>query len=191
MVAALKIPEVMTVEQFLNWAYPGSWLWQLIDGVPVAMSPPSPRHGAIQSEIARLLGNHLTGRATGCVVIITPGVIPPFQSDRNFMIPDLAVTCTATDMDRPALRDPVLIVEILSPSNHAEIWRNVWAYMTIPSLREILVVRTAAIGVELLRRNADGRWPDQPLSLTDNEVTLDSIGLTLPIPALYRSVGAA
>ena len=128
MVAALKIPEVMTVEQFLNWASPGSWLWQLIDGVPVAMSPPSPRHGAIQSEIARLLGNHLTGRATGCVVIITPGVIPPFQSDRNFMIPDLAVTCTATDMDRPALRDPVLIVEILSPSNHAEIWRNVWAY---------------------------------------------------------------
>ncbi len=191
MAAALKIPEVMTVEQFLNWASPGSWLWQLIDGMPVAMSPPSPRHGAIQGEIAGRIWAHLRAKRDGCSLLVTPGVIPPFQSDRNFMIPDLAVTCTATDMDRPALRDPVLIVEILSPSNHAETWRNVWAYMTIPALREILVVRTAAIGVELLRRNADGSWPDQPLSLTDNEVTLDSIGLTLPIPALYRSVGDA
>ena len=49
--------------------------------------------------------------------------------------------------------DPVLLVEILSPSNRAETWTNVWAYTTIPSVREILVLHSLRIRAELLRRD--------------------------------------
>ena len=60
------------------------------------------------------------------------------------------------------LCDPVLLIEILSPGNQAETWVNVWAYTTIPSVREIVVFRTTAVGALMLRRNADGNWPDRP-----------------------------
>jgi Uma2 family endonuclease len=189
MAAALRFSGLMTVDEFLKWDSPGGYLGQLIDGVPVAMSPPAPVHGAIQNEIGRLLGNHLVDRGSPCTVITTPGVIPRFQPDRNFMVPDLAVTCSRTDVTGKAVHEPVLLIEILSPSNHAETWRNVWAYLTIPALREILVIRTASAGVELLRRGHDHAWPDKPLSIVDGEFTLSSIGLNLAVASLYRGTG--
>jgi Uma2 family endonuclease len=187
MAVALQSPRMMTVDEFLEWDSPGDYLWQLIDGVPMAMAPPAPIHGAIQNETGRLIENHLVEHGSPCTVIATPGVIPRSLSDRNFMVPDLAVTCSHTDVTGKAVREPVLLIEILSPSNHAETWRNVWAYMTIPALREILVIRTLSVGVELLRRGDDGAWPERPLTFASGEFTLSSIGLTLPVAALYRS----
>jgi Uma2 family endonuclease len=191
MVFAWNLPDLMTVAEFLQWDSPGGYLWQLVDGVPVAMAPPVPLHGAIQNEIGRVIGNHLIERGGKCTAITTPGIIPPFQSDRNFMVPDLAVTCSAADMAGKALHEPILLIEILSPSNHAETWRNVWAYMTIPTLREILVIRTASVGVDLLRREDDGKWPDRPLAITTGAFSLTSIDLSLPVAALYRGTGMA
>ena len=189
MAAAPTMPDLMTTEEFLRWDSPDGYLWQLIDGLPVAMSPPSPRHGAIQNEIGRLVGNHLLERGSPCVVITTPGVVPRFQSDRNYRVPDLAVTCSAADLAGSMVSQPVLLVEVLSPSNHAETWRNVWAYMTIPSLREILVIRGLSVGVELLRRNGDGTWPDKPLAVSEGDFTLASVELILPVTDLYRGSG--
>jgi Uma2 family endonuclease len=87
--------------------------------------------------------------------------------------------------------DPVLSIEILSPRNQAETWANVWAYTTIPSVQEILVLKTAAIGAELLRRNLDGSWPSQPLSIETGELTLESIGFGIPLAAAYRTTRLA
>ena len=71
------------------------------------------------------------------------------------------MTCAPYATEGHALTDPVLVVEILSPSNAAETWSNIWTYTTIPSVREILVVRSATIGAEVLRRNADDTWPER------------------------------
>ncbi len=191
MAAALKRPQLMTVDAFLDWDSPGPYVWQLVDGQPMAMAPPSPRHGAIQAETGAIIRNYLAERGGPCVVVTTPGVRPRFQSDRNFLVPDLAVTCSPADLDRRFLSEPILLIEILSPSNHAETWRNVWAYMTIGSLREILVIRSNAVGIELLRRNEDGTWPEAPTPATSGMFELASIGLELPVAALYRGSGLA
>jgi Uma2 family endonuclease len=118
-------------------------------------------------------------------------VIPRVQSETNVRIPDLAVTCSGYDAEENALVDPVLLIEILSPSNQAETWANVWAYTTIPSVQEILVLKTASIGAELLRRNLDGSWPSQPLSIETGELTLESIGFGIPLAAAYRTTRLA
>jgi Uma2 family endonuclease len=189
MAAALRFSGLMNVDEFLKWDSPQGYHWQLIDGLPVAMSPPAPLHGVIQNEVGSLVRNHLVECGKPCTVITTPGVIPRFQSDRNFMVPDLAVTCSRTDVTAKAVHEPVLLIEILSPTNHAETWRNVWAYLTIPALREILVIRTVSVGVELLRRGDDDVWPDKPLSIADGEFTLSSIDLNLTVASLYRGTG--
>jgi Uma2 family endonuclease len=85
----------------------------------------------------------------------------------------------------------VLLIEILSPSNHKETWDTVRRYKTIPALREILVIRTKSPGVDLLRRGDDDSWPEQPLAITEGTFSLSSIGLTIPVAALFRGTGLA
>jgi Uma2 family endonuclease len=187
MAAVLKIPDFLTVDAFLQWDAPMGQLWQLIDGVPQAMAPASPTHGQIQSEVARIIGNHLVATGSRCSVVTTPGIVPRVQSDINMRIPDLAVTCSPTLPGDKALRDPILLIEILSPSNRAETWTNVWSYTTMPSVREILILHSTRIGADLLRRDADGTWPERPQAIDQDNLTLDSIGYTGPIAAFYRS----
>jgi Uma2 family endonuclease len=86
------------------------------------------------------------------------------------------------------ITDPVLLVEILSPSNEAETWRNVWAYTTIPTVAEILAVRSTRIEAELLRRLPDGNWPKEaPVFHAGDALTLPSIGFTVAVDALYQT----
>ncbi len=102
-------------------------------------------------------------------------------------VPDFAVTCTDYDVEEAALNSPVLIVEILSPSNQAETWSNIWTYTTIPSVQEILVLFSIKIGAELLRRRNDGSWPQEPERITNGDLVLDSIGFCVPLADVYRT----
>ena len=87
--------------------------------------------------------------------------------------------------------EPVLLTDILSPSNHAENWANARRYETTPALREILIIRTTSAGADPLRRAGDETWPEQPLMITEGTFTLSSIGLTLPAAAPYRGTDLA
>jgi Uma2 family endonuclease len=190
MSAANQFPVTMTVTEFLAWDPPdGGDRWELVDGVARAMAPAAPSHGFIQAETARLLGNHLAERRPQCRVATEPGLQPKIRGKSNVRVPDLAVTCANLEPRDPLLREPLVVVEILSPSNKAETWQNVWSYVTIPSVREILVVYTAEVRIDLLRRGPDGAWPDDPLTLMlGDTVALESIDFTAPTAAFYRTV---
>jgi Uma2 family endonuclease len=175
----------MSVQEFLAWEPEDGRAWQLVDGEPQAMAPASRTHGTLQGELARLIGNHLRAQGGSCSLVVAPGVVPHVNASINMRVPDLAVTCSPYEAEETALTDPVLIVEILSPSNQAETWANVWTYTTIPSVREILVLRSATIGAEVLRRSADGSWPQEPERLAEGDLLLSSIALSLPLADIY------
>jgi Uma2 family endonuclease len=187
MSAANQLPPAMTAADFLAWESPGD-RWELVEGVPRAMAPAAPSHGFIQAEAARLIGNHLVDHRPGCRVATEAGVQPRVRADLNVRVPDLAVTCTEATPDDRLIAAPLVLVEILSSSNTAETWANVWSYTTIPSVREILVLHAAEIRADLLRRQDDGAWPDNPQALAAGDaVTLESIGFAAPLAAFYRN----
>jgi len=194
MVALRKpLPWPMTVAEFLDWD-PGDSsgaLWQLRDGVPEMMAPATDAHGSIQGELHALLRNRLLEKGSPCRSVIAPGVVPRVRSDRNALIPDIGVTCTPPQGGR-TLPDPVALIEILSPSNHVETWTNVWAYTTIPSVSEIVIVHSTRIAAEVVRRNADGSWPEQPAMIeADGVLALQSVGVSLPLREAYRTSGVS
>jgi Uma2 family endonuclease len=191
MVAALRIPDRMTVAEFLAWDAPSGHRWQLVDGEPQAMAPASRTHNGILGELGALIRNHLLAQGGPCSVVPTPGVVPRVRADSNFRIPDLAVTCSDYQEEEYDLTDPVLLAEILSPSNRSETWTNVWAYTTKPSVQEILLVHSTRVGAELLRRRPDGSWPEQSMTIDDGEIELASIGFRVPLAALYRTTRLA
>src|SRR5437660_551274 len=126
--ALAKLPVRMSVEEFLNWDSGDGMRYELADGEPRAMAPASTVHGFLQSELARLIGNHLRDKRSECAVIANPGVIPHRFSAHNVRIPDLAVTCAPVRLGQATLPEPVLLIEILSPGNQAATWSNVWTY---------------------------------------------------------------
>jgi hypothetical protein len=125
--------------------------------------------------------------------VVEPGVQPRVRAAHNARIPDLGVTCTPIGVDDRLMREPVVLIEILSPSNLKDTWGDVWAYTTIPSARDILVLHSMTRRAELLVRQADGSWPADPgcvaFAAGDDPVTLASIGFTTPLAAFYRTAG--
>jgi Uma2 family endonuclease len=179
----------MTVDEFLVWDADdvSGRRWQLIDGEPVLMAPAADIHGRIQAELIRLLGNHLLAVGSRCSVVDAPGVIPRIRANENFRVPDLGVTC-APPSGEVMVPEPILLIEILSPSNEAKTRANVWTYTTMPSVQEILVVRSAQMEIQLMRRGADGTWPALPDIVRPPEtLELSSVGFAAPITDIYRT----
>jgi Uma2 family endonuclease len=175
MVVLAKVPVWMSVEEFLNWDSHDALKYELVDGEPHAMAPANRTHGMSSGPVGHAdqqpSGSRRARLQLGCRTRVVPRLLP----DHNVRVPDLAVTCAPYQTEEAVLTDPVLLIEILSPSNQAKTWTNVWAYTSIPSVREILILRADRIAAELLRRSPQGEWPERPVASTEGEVVLESI----------------
>ena len=109
-----KLPHHMTVDEFIAWV--GDDRWQLVDGEPRAMAPANATHGIIQARLAYPVTGNSRRRAGSCVVVTEPAIHPRVRARSNMRVPDLAVTCSSVEAGQIALPDPLLIVEILSPT---------------------------------------------------------------------------
>ncbi len=105
---AVKILPHYTYNDWVNW----KGQWELIDGIPYAMSPmPLPKHQRIGANILIEFGDKLK-KCKAC------NVYQPIDykiSDETIVQPDMLVVCDKIDkkfLDFP----PALVVEILSPS---------------------------------------------------------------------------
>jgi Uma2 family endonuclease len=132
-----------TAEEFMDWPGDGTGRrYQLIDGELVAMAPPSTTHARLQARMATRLNNHLAKHHPQCESLINPGVQPRADAARNVRSPDLVVSCGSDE--GKLVDEPVLIVEILSPSNACETREAVRACLSSPSLRQVLILSSEA-----------------------------------------------
>jgi Uma2 family endonuclease len=143
----------MTVEEFLYWDDGTDIRYELVAGFLVAIAPPWERHGLLAARLAGRLEGALTGRRA-CRAIPEAGVLEPDRSD-TFFVADIAVTCTSYGR-RQYVEDPILLVEILSPSTERHDRRiKIPAYQQIPSVHEMLVVDSGARYLALNRRQGE------------------------------------
>ena len=181
-------PLLMSVTEFLAW--PGDGIgtrYELVNGKLRAMAPASDAHGTIHGRLSAAIIAHLDAKRPGCRLVVAPGVQQHLRADWNHRIPELGVTCAPNEPGAQMVPDPILLIEILSPSNAADTWSNVPLYATLPSVQEILIVHSTKIAAELLRRAPDGIWPKntEPVG-PDGVIWLESIGLELPLREVYR-----
>jgi Uma2 family endonuclease len=191
MTAVVRPPARMTVTEFLAWNPGGSQRYELVDGALRSMAPAAIIHGFLQNELGSRLRMHLRAQNSACSVIANPGVVPRLMPDHNVRIPDLGVTCSPLAPTQTTLADPVLLVEILSPSNQPKTWSNVWAYTSIPSVRELLVLHTSRVAAESLRKADDGSWPQRFEPAADGMLVLETLGFQVPLAELYEGTGLA
>ncbi|MDR2167008.1 MAG: Uma2 family endonuclease [Clostridiales bacterium] len=91
--------------------------WELIDGVPVMMSPGRPNHSRAGRSIFRKIDRLLTSnpKYSGCEVFKEDIIVKLDEGNR--FIPDIAVFCNTSIIGEVIAEGPPdLIVEVLSPS---------------------------------------------------------------------------
>jgi Uma2 family endonuclease len=188
-----RLSSAMTVAEFLHWPGDGTGRkFQLVDGELRAMSPGSATHGTIQMTLGRLIGNALVAAGGRCRVVAEPGIATRVRAHTNLRVPDLGISSIADAPGQRTLPDPMVLIEILSPGNAKDTWDNVWACTTIPSVREIAVVHAARVLAEVLRRGADGHWPEDPEEINrDGTLRLDSIDFACPMRDVYAQTHLA
>lgn len=116
-----------------------------------------------------------------CRVAVAPGVRPQLRSNWNFCIPDLGGTCEGDRKGERIVSEPILLIEVLSPSNAADTHENMRAYATLPSVAELRVVRSTRIEAELLRKGDGNIWPANRGMIKGGDLQFSSIGLTVPV----------
>ncbi|MGE0699446.1 MAG: Uma2 family endonuclease [Hyphomicrobiaceae bacterium] len=177
----------MTVEEFFAWGGGGhAGKLELVDGVVRAMAPASATHALMQGNIVAAIHAHLRASGGRCRVAPEAPVRPALGHGINARVPDIAVTCAPPSTSR-TFDEPILIIEVMSPSNDDDTWESIRALAPLPTLREIVVVQSERIGIEVYRKGVDGGWPDGPEGTLDAAGTfrLESIGLDLTVADVY------
>jgi Uma2 family endonuclease len=119
-------------------------------------------------------------------VISEAGITVPERND-TYYVADLAVTCAPREPGRRMLAEPMLIVEVLSPSTeHIDRLRKLADYRTLPSVQEILIVFPDERRVEVQRRTADG-WRVEDL-IGQAAMRLGVSDAPIPLDAIYRDL---
>ena len=151
------------------------------------MSPASATHGLIQLNIGSVLSNHIRKTGRPCRVGTETPIVPLMSRKKTVRVPDIAVSC-AKRSDSKTLLEPLLTVEVMSPSNERETWDSISSVAGLPSMREILVVQSTRIEAEVYRRATDGGWPTDP-NVVVRELTgsirLDSLDLEIALSDIY------
>ncbi len=179
----------MTVAEFLRWEDGTDTRYELLEGFPVAMAPPAPAHGLLAAQLCIQIGRALQSRRP-CMVQVEAGIARPDRDDTCY-VADLAVTCRPPQRGDQLISDPVLIVEVLSPSTGLyDRQTKVADYRRIPSVEEILLIDSASIFAEVLRREGD-RWITEIVRGPQATLSLASIGLTATMSDLYEGIDLA
>jgi Uma2 family endonuclease len=176
----------MTLEEFLHWDNGTETRYELIGGFAVAMAPPAEAHSILAVRLVARIDAGLSGRRP-CRAQIEAGVIRPDRVDTYF-VADIAATCAPIEPERQAIKDPFLIVEILSPGTERRDRRlKLPSYRQIETLQEILLIASDERFAELHRR-VGAQWITEILRGNDGTLVLTSAGIEILMSDLYDGI---
>jgi Uma2 family endonuclease len=173
-----------TVAEFEAWHARQPERWEFIRGQPRLMAPASIRHSIIKRNITVAL--HAALAPHGCEVLVDG---PQILTDEISAIPDVVVTCARLDLTTLVIAEPVIIVEVISPSSEQNDTGLRWlAYRNIASLRHYIVLSQNQRLAHIHSRAGD-IWRERFVSA--GTVELDEPPVRLEIDALYAATDLA
>jgi Uma2 family endonuclease len=173
----------MTVDEFLVWAEGQEGRWELHDGVPVMMSPERVLHGDTKGEAYVALREAV--RRAGLPCRVHPDGVAIRMSAKATYQPDASVSCGPRPAaDALEINDPVVVVEVLSPSTAAiDHGRKLSGYFSLPSVEHYLILDPDRRVVIHHKRGTNDAIETRVLS--DGDVKLDPPGFEVAVEAMF------
>jgi Uma2 family endonuclease len=175
----------LSVDEYLDAEKDSPVRHEFIAGKIFAMAGASDRHNRIAGNFYKRLDDHLGD-----------GPCEPFISDMKvwvsesvFYYPDVVVACDGPGADAYYRKQPRLIIEVSSPgTERIDRSEKLLAYEQVRSLKEYVIVSQVRVQVEVFRRRRGNRWSSQVLTDLNDELRLESVGLTMTLAEVYRRV---
>lgn len=178
-------PEKMTAGAFLQWAMaqPEGVRHELENGEVIAMAPERARHAVTKGATFRALADAIAKAGRPCQVF--PDGMAVRIDAATVYEPDAAVRCgDPLDGDALVYDDPVIVVEVLSPSTamRDESYKLI-GYFRLPSVQHYLLVNPESGSVVHHARQRDGTILTRILS--GGDLVLDPPGIQVPVAGLF------
>ena len=184
--AAQRKPSPLSIEAFRAWSEtrPDEERWELIDGVPMMMTPPTQAHQRIASNLERLLNDalaHTPERAAYQRVGLNLGpVVENYDPE-----PDVVIIDVAESLDKRYAERFYFIAEVVSSSDRPTIEGKREIYKRHETCNCILTIQQDRHEVRLDLRTGNA-WTTQVLTRTTDELVLAEFGLRCTLADLYR-----
>lgn len=154
-----------------------------------AMSGASRFHNRIASNLNATLHQQL--REGPCRTYVSDLRVS-VRGGEAYLYPDIVVTCgkeVFEDEQGDTLLNPVIIIEILSPSTESrDRGAKFLDYQAIPSLQEYVLISQSPRRFEHFRRQGVGPWLYESWSFSPPPLVLQSIGCSLRADDVYFKV---
>lgn len=177
-----KLEEYLALEEASEERY------EFLGGRIYAMGGSSVSHVAISSALLVEIGNSLSG--SGCRAYGSDLRVKFAETDQ-YVYPDLTVVCgkmIVDDKDARSVLNPILIVEVLSPSTALyDFSVKVPVYQSIPTVEAILLVRQDEPRVHLYHRTDSG-FVHQSVQGLDASLAIPKPQLTLNLSEIYHGI---
>jgi len=179
-----------TLEEYFERERNSEEKYEYFNGKVFCMSGVKRNHSLIGGNLMSELKPALRGR--GCEVhgpemrVKTPSMLP-------YRYPDLAVVCEQPQFETmgglDVLTNPVLIIEVLSPSTEAYDRGDKFTYYkSIPTFKEYLLVAQHRPHVTHYVKQDNGKWSYEEFNNLTDSVNLTTIDCVLPLSEIYREV---
>lgn len=169
----------MTSDEFIAWAMerPKGERYELVAGEIVPMAPERSAHALTKGQVFRRLADALEAAALPCTAY-PDGMAVEIDAATTYE-PDALVRCgMPLPGDAVKVTDPVIIVEVLSPSTRArDAGAKLEDYFRLPSVRHYLIVKTQNRTVIHHVRDAAGGIATR--IIRDGTIVLDPPGIVL------------
>ena len=175
---------------FLRWARHQEGKYELVAGRPVLQETANRDHKRVAKNFERALDARLD-----------PDVWESTRGDlsaeigQDTRVPDVMVEPARLDGKANTTSEPVLLVEVLSPSSvHNDMKSKPAIYFQIPSLEAYIVASQDEPYLWVWQRSPDAAraFPEKPDEIDDpaGVVALAHLGITLPLAEIYRGIFA-
>jgi Uma2 family endonuclease len=174
----------LNVDEFLAWADGREGKWELHDGIPVAMSPERVRHAATKTDVVFTLRTAIDRASAPCRVY-AEGITVRVSENRAF-VPDALVVCPAPPPDDIEISNPLVVVEVLSPSTTGyDHGIKLEGYFSLASLAHYLILDPVRRVVIHHARGREGVIETRILH--EGRLRLDPPGLEVGVAELFVS----
>jgi Uma2 family endonuclease len=177
----------LSVAAFRAWlqSRPDEERWELIDGVPMMMAPPTRDHQRIASNLERLLNDALERYRPALSAYQRVGLDLGAVAENYDPEPDVAVIDANRGGDPRYTDRFYLAAEVVSEADRRTVDGKCEIYKRHPSCNCVLVLRQDRYEVSVALRSDDG-WKDTVLREPDAELVLPDMGLRCAVADLYK-----
>ncbi len=186
-----KYSGVFSIDEYLELSEKEDVKLEYVDGEVYGMAGGTYEHGLIAKNLLVSLTNALKKAGKSCTALGSD-VRLAMEERNTFAFPDAFVLCGKPEFSekvKDAVKNPVVIFEILSPSTERyDKTKKFSRYRSLNSFQEFVLIDPLDAFANVYFRKGENNWEINSPDSLDSELHLQSIDIKISMAEIYEGV---